>query len=378
MNDAAPGSVGPVDRATLAPLEVAGRIERLRARLDGAGCDALLVTHLTNIRYLTGFTGSAALLLVTPDRTLLVSDGRYGEQAAEQLAGAGVDADIEITGTEQRERVAAAAAGIARLGLESDAVSWSQQRRYGDEWFPEAELVPTEGLVEGLRRVKDAGEVARIEAAATIADAALEATWGRLRDEPTERELALELDFTMRRLGADDVSFETICASGPNAAKPHARPGERHLREGDLVVLDFGALLDGYHSDMTRSVSLGSPGGTQARLFEVVGEAQRRGAEMVGPEVTCAEIDATCRAVIIDAGWGDEFLHGTGHGVGLDIHEAPRVARTSDATLTVGDVVTVEPGVYLAGLGGVRIEDTLVVTDVGARALTHAPKLIEV
>jgi Xaa-Pro aminopeptidase len=353
-------------------------MERLRARLDRAGCDGLLVTHLTNIRYLTGFTGSAALLLVAPHRITFVSDGRYGEQAAEQLAQAGIDAEIEITGTEQRERVASAAAGITRLGLESGAVSWSQLRSFTTEWFPDAELVPTEGVVEGLRRVKDAGEVARIEAAATIADAALDAMWGRLRDEPTERDFALELDDTMRRLGADDVSFETICASGPNAAKPHARPGDRRLRQGDLVVLDFGALLDGYHSDMTRSVSLGPPGTTEARLFEVVGEAQRRGAAAVAPGVDCAAVDEVCRSVIADAGWEERFTHGTGHGVGLDIHEAPRLARTSDATLAAGEVVTVEPGVYLPGVGGVRIEDTLLVTADGARPLTHAPKLIEV
>jgi Xaa-Pro aminopeptidase len=353
---------------------VSERLPRLRAELDGAGCDALLVTHLTNIRYLTGFTGSAALLLVLPDETVFVSDGRYGDQASEQLGSAGVEASIAITNTEQRARLTDAVAGIARLGLEADAVTWTSQRRYADEWFDGIELVPTTGLVERLRVVKDPGEIARIEVAAAIADAALAEVWTRLLDGPTERELALELDWAMRRGGADDVSFETICASGPNGAKPHARPGSRQLGEGDLVVLDFGALVDGYHSDMTRSVCLGDPTPTQARMLEVVLAAQEAGVAAVAAGVDCRAVDAACREVIGAAGWGDAFLHGTGHGVGLDIHEDPRVARTSEAVLVAGTVVTVEPGVYLPEHGGVRIEDTLLVTAEGCRRLTAFPK----
>jgi Xaa-Pro aminopeptidase len=286
-----------------------------------------------------------------------------------------VAADIEITGTEQRERIADAAAGCSAIGLEADAVTWGQQRRYAESWFPDMQLVPTEGLVEGLRLHKDAGEVARIEAAASIADEALDAMWPRLFDHPTERDFALELDWTMRRLGADDVSFETICASGPNGANPHARPSARLMSDGDLVVVDFGALVDGYHSDMTRTVALGEPDATQLRMLEVVIEAQQRGVAAVAPGVACADVDAACRDVIADAGWADAFLHGTGHGVGLDIHEAPRVARTTETLLAEGQVVTVEPGVYLPGHGGVRIEDTLLVTADGARPLTHAPKI---
>jgi Xaa-Pro aminopeptidase len=217
---------------SLPALDVAPRLTALRAAFEPAGCEALLVTHLTNIRYLTGFTGSAGLLLVLPDDVLFVSDGRYDEQAHEQLGAAGLKARIEISNTEQRERVAAAAQGIRRLGLEAEAVTWAQQRRFAEEWFPSAELVPTENVVEGLRLVKDPGEVARIEAASAIADDALAEVRPRLVDQPTEREFALELDWAMRRLGADDVSFETICASGPNGAKPHARPGCAPDRRG--------------------------------------------------------------------------------------------------------------------------------------------------
>ncbi len=371
-------SSGSARSGELPALSVPARLPRLRGLLPEAGCEAILVTDLANVRYLTGFSGSAGIVLVLPDETVFVSDGRYGEQASEQVAAAGVEARIEITATSQKEVLAEAASGMARLGLESDSVTWRQQMRYSQEWFPGVELVATENLVEGLRRIKDDGEVARIEAAAAIADAALAEVRGRLVDGPTERELALELDFTMRRLGAEDVSFETIVASGPNGAKPHARPGDRGIVEGDLVVLDFGALVDGYHSDMTRTLLVGEGSETQRRMVEVVMEAQRQGVEVVAPGVECRGVDAVCREIIDAAGWGEAFVHGTGHGVGLDIHEPPRLAATSDDVLSVGEVVTVEPGVYLPEHGGVRIEDTVVVIDEGCRRLTRSPKVATV
>jgi Xaa-Pro aminopeptidase len=358
----------------LPAMDVAARAARLRERLGEAECDALLVTKLVNIRYLTGFTGSAALLLVRDDELVFVSDGRYAEQASAQLAAAGVEARIEISGTEQQQLVAAAAQGVARMGLEADAVTWAAQRRYASDWFPDAELVATEGLVDQLRLVKDAGEVARIEAAAHVADDALSRVRPRLAEGPTEEEFGLELDTEMRRLGASGTSFETIVAAGPNGAMPHHRPGSRRIAEGDLVVLDFGALVDGYCSDMTRTVMVGEPTATQQRMLDVVTESQAAGVAAVRPGVGGREVDAACRAVIESAGWGDAFVHGTGHGVGLEIHEAPRVARTSESTLGAGQVVTVEPGVYLPEHGGVRVEDTVVVTDDGCRALTLAPK----
>lgn len=360
--------------AALPPMDVAARVVRLQPAVAEAGCDALLVTNLTNIRYLTGFTGSAGLLLVRPDDLLFVSDGRYAQQAADELAAAGVDARIEISGTGQRELLQDGAAGVARLGLEAGAVTWAQQRRYADDWFPEVDLVPTEGLVEALRIVKDEGEVARIEAAAAIADAALADVRPMLLDGPTEEEFGLALDVAIRRLGAEGTSFETIVASGPNGAKPHHRPSGRRIEPGDLVVLDFGALVDGYCSDMTRTVMVGEPSATQARMLEVVTASQQAGVDAVRAGAATADVDAACRAVIADAGWADAFVHGTGHGVGLDIHEDPRVAATATATLAPGHVVTVEPGVYLPEHGGVRVEDTVVVTDEGCRRLTLAPK----
>jgi Xaa-Pro aminopeptidase len=361
---------------TLTPMDVARRATQLRERFDEAQCQALVVTNLVNIRYLTGFTGSAAVLVVAADELVLVTDGRYRDQAADQLAAAGVEARIEMAQTvaTRQEILGASVSGICRLGLEAAHVSWSAQRRYAEDWFPDAELVATEGLVEGLRQRKDEGEVARLAAAATVADAALAAVRPRLGERPTEAEFALELDSEVRRLGGDGASFETIVASGPNGARPHARPGARTIVEGDLVVIDFGAVVEGYHSDMTRTTMVGEPSPTQRRMLEVVAASQAAGVVAVIHGVESCVVDAACRAVIDEAGWLDAFLHSTGHGVGLEIHEDPRVAPTSTAILAAGHIVTVEPGVYLAEHGGVRIEDTVVVTASGSSFLTHAPK----
>jgi Xaa-Pro aminopeptidase len=358
-------------------MDVAARSGRLRERLEEAGCEALLVTRLLNVRYLTGFSGSAALLLVLPDDLLFVTDGRYRDQSAQELASAGVAARIEVglTGAAQRELVQAEARGLSRLGLEADAVTWAQQRRYAEEWFPEAELVATEGLVEELRKVKDGGEVARMEQAAAVADAALAEVRPMFPERPTELEVAIALDFAMRRGGASGPSFDTIVASGPNGAKPHHQPSERRIEPGELVVVDFGAIVDGYCSDMTRTLCVGEPAsGTARRMVDVVAESQRAGVGAVRAGAEGNAVDEVCRNVIADAGWADAFLHSTGHGVGLEIHEAPRVASTSADTLVAGHVVTVEPGVYLPDHGGVRIEDTVVVTEEGCRVLTNAPK----
>ena len=364
---------------TLLAMEVTDRATRLRAALEPAGCDALLVSHLTNIRYLTGFTGSAAILVVAADGLLFVTDGRYAEQAQEELAVAGVTARIEIgrTGEAQREAVARELSSTPRIGLESEHVSWADQQRYAESWFPDAVLVPVAGAVEALRVVKDAGEVARIEAACAIADAALASVVPLLDGGPTETAFALALDGEMRRRGADDISFETIVASGPNGSRPHHTPSDRAIERGDLVVVDFGALVDGYHSDMTRTIPVGGLDAlddVQRRMVSVVTEAQAAGVAAVRAGGSAKSVDAACRSVIEAAGWGEAFVHGTGHGVGLDIHEDPRVTWAADATLAAGHVVTVEPGVYLPGHGGVRVEDTVVVTATGCRPLTRAPK----
>lgn len=367
---------------TLAPLQHAARLAAVQRALAMAGpedgaLDALVVTKLINVRYLCGFTGSNGVLVVRPDAAVLLTDGRYQDQAATQLAAAGVSAGLRIESVDLDGALAELLDGAARVGLEAASVTWAAQRRYAER-CPAAELVPTMHLIERLRVVKDAGELARIEIAAAIADQALHDTIGLLHEGPTERAFANALDEAMRRLGAEGPSFDTIVASGPNGSLPHARPGDRVIRRGDLVVLDFGATFDGYRSDTTRTVCVGPASAAQRRLFEVVRDAQAAGRDAVRAGVATKHIDAVARQVIVDAGWGERFSHGTGHGLGLEIHEIPFLSRTTPGELEAGSVVTVEPGVYLGELGGVRVEDTVVVDEDGCRSLTRFPKALEV
>jgi Xaa-Pro aminopeptidase len=364
--------------AVLPPLRVDGRADRLRALLPAAGCDALLVGNLTDVRWLTGFTGSAGHLLVLADRCVLVTDGRYEEQASVELAASGaaghVDVAIGRTAVAQSAALRQAVGAVARLGLQADHVTWARQRELAVT-LPATELVPTSGLVLGLRQVKDAAEIARIERAAAIADEALGRVLPVLHEGVTEAGFAALLEHEMRVGGAEGPSFPTIVGSGPNGARPHHRAGDRTIGSGDLVVVDFGAIVDGYCSDMTRTFVLGDPTAEQAELLEVVAAAQAAGVAAVRAGVMASVVDAACRDVITAAGHGERFVHGTGHGVGLDIHEPPWISAVSTTVeLVPGNVITVEPGVYRAGLGGVRIEDAVVVTHDGCRTLTTFPK----
>ena len=364
--------------AALPAIRVTGRLDRLRESFDRHEIDALVVTTLANVRYLTGFSGSAAVLAVTRDTALLTTDGRYRTQSSEQIEKAGVGGQVDITigpATEQRNAARAAlGATIGRIGLEADNVSWSGQRTWAD-LLDAGRLVPTSNAVEALRERKDAAEIARMERAAAIADAALFEVLPLMSQGVTEEHFALELDTAMRRGGAESTAFETIVAAGENSAKPHHHPGSRTIDEGDPVVVDFGATFEGYRSDMTRTFCVKTePEGELARIFAVVGQSQAAGAQAVRPGISAKEVDDVCRRIIADAGWAERFEHGTGHGVGLDIHEAPTVSQLGTAILAPGFVVTVEPGVYVPGHGGVRVEDTLVVTEDGARPLTRFTK----
>jgi Xaa-Pro aminopeptidase len=361
-------------------MSCSARRAALRALLPGAGVDALLVTDLVNVRYLTGFTGSNAAVLVHADgdgASRFCTDGRYRTQAAAEVP------DLEPV-IDRASALALAtqarAVGVERLGFESDSVTVDAR----DALAEAAEGVPLHrapGLVQRLRAVKDADEVEALRRACAVGDAALAGLLGAggLRAGRTEREVALDLEDRMRAHGATGPAFGTILAAGAHSAVPHHRPTSAVLQAGDLVKLDFGALVDGYHSDMTRTVVLGSAAGWQRELHALVAEAQAAGRAALAPGTEVTAVDAAARGVVERAGRGEEFVHGLGHGVGLQIHEAPYVGKTGTGALAAGMVVTVEPGVYLEGRGGVRIEDTLVVRDSVPELLTHTTReLLEV
>ena len=335
----------------------------------------MLVTDLVNVRYLSGFTGSnAALLILADDDTpVLATDGRYRTQAAAQTP----DADVVIEracGPHLAAR--AAAAGVRKLGFESHVVTVDAFTALTQAAVEQVEFTRAAGMVEALREVKDAGELALLRLACDKADAALHdlVERGGLRAGRTEKEVRNDLEALMLAHGADGASFETIVATGPNSAIPHHRPTDAVLAAGDFVKIDFGALVEGYHSDMTRTFALSPVAQWQRDLYALVADAQQAGRDALAPGVACKDVDAASRQVIADAGYAENFGHGLGHGVGLQIHEAPGINAAAAGTLLAGSAVTVEPGVYLPDRGGVRIEDTLAVTPDSPDLLTRFPK----
>lgn len=354
------------------------RRDALRALLPAAGLDALLVTDLIDVRHLTGFTGSnaAAVIAADPGGDLLCTDGRYRVQAAEQCP------DLEVLVDRPSAPAAAARvpAGLT-LGYDSATLTVDGLAAVRDA-VPGRRLRRAPGLAGRLRAVKDSGEVERIAAACALADTALRALLddGGLRPGRTEADVALDLDDRMRRLGADGPAFDTILAAGPHSAVPHHRPTGTELRRGDLVKIDFGAALDGYHSDTTRTFCLGPAVDWQRELHALVDAAAAAGRAALVPGASVTAVDAAARDVITAAGHGERFPHGLGHGVGLAVHEPPWLGTTATGRIDAGNVVTVEPGVYLDGRGGVRIEDTLHVVAGGpAVPLTGLPReLIEI
>ena len=315
---------------------------------------------------------------MTDDRFVLYTDSRYAERAPVELAAVGSTAHVEIARSELGDKVGELLATANSVALEADHVSWHQQGEIATKWLPDVELVPTTALLDALRARKDHAEIARIRAAAEHVDQALAVVKPMMRERPTERALAASIEAEIRRQGADDIGFDAIVASGPNGAIPHHAPGGRVIEAGDLVIVDIGGRVDGYRSDMTRTFCVGQMTTDQARHYEVVAAAQQAGVEAMVVGAQTSSVDAAARAIITDAGWGDAFVHGTGHGVGLDIHEAPRVAANATEVYEDGTVATVEPGVYLSGIAGVRVEDTCVATAAGAERLTGFDKDPEV
>jgi Xaa-Pro dipeptidase len=337
-------------------------------RLRGLGVDALLVTKLVNVRYLTGFTGSNGQLLLAADGSTFFTDGRYEEQSRWEVPDLARTVYPRAMSTAVRE--AASAVGLTRVGFESADMTYRQW----EELSGGPELVPVGEEIERLRWTKDADELALIERAQEITDETFDRVVGKLHEGVTERAVAIELEIGMREGGAERIGFDAIVAFGENAAEPHHHPTDRPLRRGDVVKVDFGCVAHGYHSDMTRTVAFGPPPDQLRDVYELVRRAQQAGTGAVRAGVTGADADEAARAVIREAGFADRFGHSLGHGVGLEIHEGPTLRAGGTDVLPEGAVVTVEPGVYLPGVGGVRIEDMVVVEADRCRPMPRTTK----
>lgn len=347
------------------------RIEKLRERFAGAGVEALYITNPENRFYLSGFTGTAGSLLLGLKNNYLFTDFRYTGQAAQECP----DYQVIETSGESSEvlREYLTGEGITLLGLEGDYLTYNQFQTLKEK-LGGVEIKTVDGLVEELRARKDKGELALIEEAVRLADEAFQEVLPLIRPGVSEREVALQLEYSMRRMGAEGAAFKTIVASGYRSALPHGVASARIMAPGDLVTLDFGAVYSGYHSDITRTVVLGRPDKKQEEIYQLVLEAQMSAIESLRAGVKALDVDGAARRIIEQAGYGNQFGHSTGHGVGLSIHEKPRLSAKDQSILEEGMVVTIEPGVYLPGWGGVRIEDTVLVLDGGCRVLTRTPK----
>lgn len=349
------------------------RLQQLRDRLLESSTDAYLITSRLNVRYLSGFTGSAGSLLIGKDFAALLTDGRYTLRAREEAPGfeivVGKSPDDDLLRVQLEMR------GLRKVGFEAAHVTvktmegWRERyHELGVEWLPMNEAV------EALRLVKDETEIASIRAACGIADATFQHIQLFMQPETTEIDVAMELEFYMRRQGARRPAFDSIVASGEHSAMPHAEVSERKFRQGDFVTLDFGAEVDGYCSDITRTVVIGKASAEQRRIYEVVLEAQMRAIESIKPGMKGADVDAIARQVIAEAGYGEYFAHSLGHSLGLSVHDGVGFSQKSEVALQPGMVFTVEPGVYIDGFGGVRIEDDVLVTEEGVEVLTRSPK----
>lgn len=339
--------------------------------------DGLLVSSLPNIRYLTGFSGSNGLLLLTPTETLFFTDFRYESQVLHEVGGAARTVVQTSSLWKGLWEHLSSRAGTSAFGFESDHLFHRDFQRLmeeGSRWTWRATI----DLVEGLRERKEPGEVESIRLAGVIATSALERTLAELRPGMTEGEIAGVLELQLRHAGSEGFPFPTIAASGERSALPHARAGSRPIARGDFLLLDFGAVFQGYCADVTRTVVVGKASGRQRDVYEAVKEANERARALIALGMTGQQADAIARDALTARGFGDAFGHGLGHGLGIEVHEAPRLSRIAEGKLPEGAVVTIEPGVYLPGWGGVRIEDDVHLIDGGAELLTDFPRdLIE-
>ncbi|MEG1503554.1 MAG: aminopeptidase P family protein [Enterococcus sp.] len=346
------------------------RIEKLRALMTEDMIDGYLVTSPANLRYLTNFTGTAGVAFITQEQAYFITDFRYMEQANNQTQGLTIlqhQGDIvgEIIRLVESQQ-------ISVFGFEDAFLTVAEYSVF--EEVIDAELAPASGLIESLREQKDDAEIAIIEKACAIADEGFQHVLKMIRPGMTEIEVANQLDFFMRSLGASGTSFETIVASGARSALPHGVASEKVIEQGDMVTLDFGCVYQGYVSDITRTFAIGDPGQELKDIYQIVLGAQQKVIDAAKAGVTGAQLDAIARDFITQAGYGEAFGHSTGHGIGMEIHEGPNISRSNEDELMIGNVITDEPGIYIAGLGGVRIEDDLLILAEGNRILTQSPK----
>jgi len=347
------------------------RLQKLRKLLPEYQIDALMVSHPKNCTYLSGFTGTSSTLVIDHRNAYLMTDFRYFEQAKEQCPHfqvVEIAEELHLTLAELLSRT-----GIDKLGVEADYLTYHRFSSLQKELAP-YELVPVTGAVQKLRIVKDPGEIAAIEESMHILDRAFTYIKGKLKPGITEREISLELEFFSRKEGAEEKAFTFIVASGPRSSLPHGTASRRVMQQGDLVTIDFGVIYKGYASDMTRTVVLGNYNNKQQQIYNIVLEAQLAGLAAIKTGVKASEVDRAARTVIEKHGYGPYFGHSTGHGVGLEVHENPRLSKKDNTILEAGMVVTVEPGIYLPRWGGIRIEDTVVVEENGCRILCNSPK----
>ena len=349
------------------------RVERLRSSLQEQGLDGLFVTDINNVRYLSGFTGSNGSLLVTPEKSWFFTDGRYKTQSAEQVQNAEIE--IYSQGAKYAEAIqrALGSASVGKIGFESAKVTVSQLDDMKG-YFEGHELVPTKGSVEALRRVKEPEEIDLIKTAAEMADAGFAYIVDRIEVGKTEKELALDLEMFMRTHGAEGVSFELIVAASERSALPHAHPTDQIVEKGRYLLFDLGCVYQGYCSDLTRTVVVGPCDDRHREIYELVARAEMAGLDAIHVGATGGDVDKAARDVIAGAGYGDSFSHSLGHGVGIEVHEEPVLRPEGTDVLAAGNVVTVEPGAYFAGWGGVRVEDLVVVTSSGAEVLSASTK----
>lgn len=346
------------------------RVEKLRKKMQEENLDSFLITSPYNLRYLTNFTGTTGLAVITLEKAFFITDFRYTEQAAAQAQGFEIIKNVgpifeEVADLVQKE-------GLRELGFEETTVSFLEYSVL--EEIIDAQLIPISGMIEELREIKDEEEIAIIEKACSIADLAYDHILKMIQPGMTEIEVANQLDFYMRSLGAAGVSFETIVASGLRSAMPHGVASKKIIEQGDLITIDFGCYYEGYVSDMTRTFAIGDPGEQLKEIYQIVLEAQLAVLEVAKPGVTGKQLDAVARDYITKHGYGEAFGHSTGHGIGLEIHEGPNVSVRAEKQFVPGNIITDEPGIYLPGIGGVRIEDDLLITSDGNRVLTHSPK----